>query len=127
MSAPATRGQELSVLALISGGLIVILLVIVLGLYIDNNGLPNWAENVLVSIATASALKLGDCVAALVALATGRQVENLGHSLAQSGPAVEPPPQSAAAAAKQTAEAAADKAEQIEAATAPDAPEGERP
>lgn len=80
--------DELIVLSLISGGLIVILLAIVAGLFMaKNTELPNWAENVLVSIATASALKLGDALAALVTLASGRQVEKLGDKLALSTPA----------------------------------------
>lgn len=87
-----TRSQsrdELIVLSLIGGGLIVILLSIVAGLFLatQNTALPNWAENVLVSIATACALKLGDALAALVTLATGRQVEKLGDKLASSSPA----------------------------------------
>jgi hypothetical protein len=65
----------------------IIALGILLGLFLTPRALPNWAENVLVSIATASALKLGDCLATLVALASGRQVERLGNQLAGSSPA----------------------------------------
>jgi hypothetical protein len=89
---PGHRRDELIVLGVIAFGLIVICLAIVLGLFFDNNGLPNWAENVLVSIATAAALKLGDCISALVALSTGRQIENFGNSLANSPPAEPPAP-----------------------------------
>jgi hypothetical protein len=75
MSDDAKRPQEaLSdriVLLVISTGLIVILLTIIVGLFVTPRALPNWAENVLVSVATASALKLGDCLATLVALAGG--------------------------------------------------------
>jgi hypothetical protein len=77
------------VLLVISGGLIIILLTIIVGLFITPRALPNWAENVLVSVATASALKLGDCLATLVALAGGRQVERLGTQLAGSTPSVD--------------------------------------
>jgi dolichol kinase len=80
------RNADRWVLGLISGGLILILLGILLGLFLTPRALPNWAENVLVSIATASALKLGDCLATLVALASGRQVERLGNQLAGSSP-----------------------------------------
>jgi hypothetical protein len=44
------------VLLIISAGLIVILLTIIIGLFVTPRALPNWAENVLVSVATASAL-----------------------------------------------------------------------
>jgi hypothetical protein len=77
------------VLLVISGGLIVILLAIIVGLFLTsrpNFTLPNWAENVLVSIATAAALKLGDCLATLVALSSGRQVERMGTQLASASP-----------------------------------------
>jgi hypothetical protein len=74
------------VLLIISGGLITILLTIIVGIYLTTRALPNWAENVLVSIGTAAALKLGDCLATLVALAGGRQVERLGTQLAGSQP-----------------------------------------
>lgn len=76
------------VLLVISGGLITVLLSIILGLFLTPRALPNWAENVLVSIATASALKLGDCLSTLVALASGRQVGELGTQLAQTAPMV---------------------------------------
>lgn len=84
------RNNDRHVLALISMGLIVILLSIVLGLFLTPRALPNWAENVLVSIATASALKLGDCLSTLVALASGRSVERMGAQLGQSTPAADP-------------------------------------
>lgn len=82
----AERNADRWVLGLISGGLILILLGILLGLFLTPRALPNWAENVLVSIATASALKLGDCLATLVALANGRQVERMGNQLAAAPP-----------------------------------------
>jgi hypothetical protein len=95
MSDDAKRPQEaLSdriVLLVISTGLIVILLTIIVGLFVTPRALPNWAENVLVSVATASALKLGDCLATLVALAGGRQVERLGTQLAGSVPSSDTP------------------------------------
>ena len=80
------------VLIVISGGLISILLCIIAGLFgwfkaRANVPLPNWAENVLVSIATACALKLGDCLSTLVALASGRQVGDISTKLANSAPA----------------------------------------
>jgi hypothetical protein len=72
------------VLLIIAGGLIAILLSIVWGLFLNTRSLPNWAENVLVSIATATALKLGDSLSTLVALASGKQ-------LAASRPLATPP------------------------------------
>lgn len=77
------------VLIIISGGLIGILLAIIIGIFLTPRSLPNWAENVFVSIATASALKLGDCLSTLVALAGGRQLGAISDKLAASAP-VEP-------------------------------------
>lgn len=84
---------NLLVLSLVGGGLIAILLSIIGGLFFakSSTALPNWAENVLVSIATASALKLGDVIAALVSLATGRQVEALGKQLGNAAAPSAPP------------------------------------
>jgi hypothetical protein len=117
MTAPrGAHRDELFVLSLIGGGLIIILLSIIAGLFLAKGatGLPNWAENVLVSIATASALKLGDALAALVTLATGRQVENLGQQLATSTPMkLLPAPAEATDAAEQVADAAQERADQI--------------
>lgn len=75
-----------AVLLVIAGGLIAILMAIIVGLFLTPRALPNWAENVFVSIATASALKLGDALSTLVALSTGRQVAQLGTQLAQTAP-----------------------------------------
>lgn len=86
MTAQADRDSDRMVLLVVSGGLIVILLSIIIGLFVTPRALPNWAENVLVSIATASALKLGDCLSTLVALSTGRQTERLSTQLASSAP-----------------------------------------
>lgn len=80
------RITDRMVLLVISAGLISILLAILLGLFTTPRALPNWAENVLVSIATATALKLGDALSTLVALSTGKQVERLGNHLANSPP-----------------------------------------
>ena len=87
--------RQMTVLLVIASGLIGILLAIIAGLFWPRAtaaALPNWAENVLVAIATAASLKLGDCIAALIALATGRQVERLGNQLANSPPADPPAP-----------------------------------
>lgn len=81
-----------AVLLAIVLGLIAILLAVVIGIFnvpTDPRGvaaIPNWAENVLVAIATGALLKLGDAIAALVTLASGKQVERLGSQLAQSAP-----------------------------------------
>lgn len=80
------RITDRAVLLAISGGLILILVIIVVGIYLTPRALPNWAENVLVSIGTAGALKLGDCLSTLVALSSGRSVEKLGTQLASSAP-----------------------------------------
>jgi hypothetical protein len=80
---PRERITDRIVLLVISGGLIVILLSIIIGLFLTSRpgfALPNWAENVLVAIATAAALKLGDCLATLIALSSGRQVERMAQS-----------------------------------------------
>ncbi len=78
MAAPAERISDGALLLVISGGLIVIILAIIIGIFTSLRAPPNWAENVLVSIGTAAALKLGDCLATLIALSTGRSVERLG-------------------------------------------------
>ena len=80
------RITDRAVLLAISTGLIAILLTIVIGIYLTPRALPNWAENVLVGIGTAAALKLGDCLSTLVALSSGRSVEKLGTQLASSAP-----------------------------------------
>lgn len=85
-----------AVLLVISIGLILIIGGIILGIFMAPRGvkvaeLPNWAENVLVSIGTAAILKLGDCLAALVQLSTGKSVERLGNQLGQSQPISDTP------------------------------------
>lgn len=79
------------VLLVISGGLIAIILAIVVGIFLTTRALPNWAENVLVSIGTAAALKLGDCLATLIALSSGKSVERLGTQLGQTQPLTDGP------------------------------------
>lgn len=74
------------VLMCISTGLILIIGGIILGIFTSPRSLPNWAENVLVSIGTAAILKLGDCLSALVQLSSGRSVERLGNQLAATAP-----------------------------------------
>jgi branched-subunit amino acid transport protein len=80
----ADRTADRWVLAIISAGLITIIMSIVWGLFLNPRTLPNWAENVLVSIASVTALKLGDCLATLVTLASGRQNERLVNHLASA-------------------------------------------
>ena len=90
MSRPASPWiTDRLVLVVIAGGLIGIILSIVWGLFLNSRTLPNWAENVLVAVATACALKLGDCLSTLVALAGGRQINAISDKLAASAP-VEP-------------------------------------
>jgi hypothetical protein len=84
------RRNEFIVLLVISLGLIVIILAIVGGLFLTPRALPNWAENVLVGIASVCGLRLGDCLNALIQLASGRQVARLGEHLASVAPAAEP-------------------------------------
>jgi hypothetical protein len=80
------------VLLAISAGLIVIIGGIILGIFTTPRALPNWAENVLVSIGTAGILKLGDCLNALVQLSTGKSVERLGNQLAATPATGSPQP-----------------------------------
>jgi hypothetical protein len=114
-SQPSNRTMELGVLALIACGLILIILSVVWGLFLNKAAiLPNWAENVLVAISTACALKLGDTLSALVALANGRSVENFGNKLAESQPlAQQVVPADAQAAADQVADAAVEAADKL--------------
>lgn len=86
LSPPIERITDRAVLLMISSGLIVIILAIIIGIFITPRALPNWAENVLVSIGTAAALKLGDCLATLVALSSGKSVERLGTQLGNALP-----------------------------------------
>lgn len=80
------RRHEFIVLLVIALGLIAIILAIVAGLFLTTRALPNWAENVLIGIASVCGLRLGDCLSALVQLASGRQVARLGEQLAAAGP-----------------------------------------
>lgn len=82
-----------AVLLTVGVGLIAILLAATLGVVVPREGepIPNWAENVLVALVTGALLKLGDLIAAVVALATNRQVERLGNQLGQSTPLTERP------------------------------------
>lgn len=101
-------------------GLMAVLLAVVIGIFnVDpvpagQQGIPNWAENVLVAMVTGALLKVGDVISAIVALSSNRQVERLGNQLGSSVPS-EKAPQTAVEAAQQTAGAATDKADQIEA------------
>ncbi len=112
-----TRAREFNVLLTVVVGLIAILMTIILGLFLTPRALPNWAENVLVSIASVAGLKLGDCLSALVQLASGRQVAQLGEKLANSAPAELPAPETAQQAAAQVAGAAEDEAARIKGAS----------
>lgn len=85
-AAPSDRLSDRVVLLVISTGLILIILAIVAGIFLSNRALPRWAENVLVSIGTAAALKLGDCLATLIALSTGKSVERLSTQLGNAAP-----------------------------------------
>ena len=120
MTRAVSHRDELIVLALIGTGLITMIILIIIGLFgwfesKVNAPLPNWAENVLVAIATAAILKLGDVLAALVTLATGRQVETMGARLADSTPMKKQPPvpENAAEAADLVADAAVEQADEI--------------
>jgi hypothetical protein len=89
---PRERVTNRVVLLVISCGLIIILIGIIAGLFgwfesKSTAPLPGWAENVLVAIATATVLKLGDCLSTLVALESGKQVGEMGRELAGSVPA----------------------------------------
>jgi hypothetical protein len=91
MSPAPEKLTDKMVLLGISGGLIVIIGGIILGIFTTPRALPNWAENVLVSIGTAGILKLGDCLNALVQLSTGKSVERLGNQLAATAPVTDAP------------------------------------
>ena len=113
-----SRRREFVVLLTISTGLILIIVLIVAGIFgwfKRTAPIPDWAENVLVAIATAAILKLGDCLNALVQLATGRQVSQLGEKLAASAPA-DPPtpvPQEAVEGAQSAADAAQERVDDL--------------
>jgi hypothetical protein len=111
--------SDRTVLLVIAGGMIAILLAIIIGIFLCSRPgftLPNWAENVFVSIATAAVLKLGDCLSTLVALSQGKHISQMGTQLAETAPSAPkpPPPADAGEAARQTADAADDRASEIE-------------
>jgi len=87
------RVTDRGVLTVIAVGLIVIIAGIVAVIYGATRpgaaSLPNWAENVLVSIATAALLTLKECLSTLVALSAGKQLTSLGTQLGATAP---PPP-----------------------------------
>jgi hypothetical protein len=117
MSPPSHR-DELVVLSLIGGGMILTVILVVGGIFGWFSGniekLPNWAENVLISVISIFAVKIGDVLAALVTLATGRQVEKMGERLADSAPQERKPvPKDAKDAADQVLEGAEEAHDQI--------------
>ena len=124
--------DELVVLTMIGGGMILTVILVIIGIFgwLDTKAsapLPNWAENVLVSIISIFAVKIGDVLAALVTLATGRQTEKMTDQLANAGPPIAPLPQApanAVEAAQDTADAAQAKADKIAQAEGPK-PEGD--
>lgn len=107
-----------AVLFLVAFGLLAVLFAIVVGIFNvqpvadGTQAIPNWAENVLVAVATGALLKVGDVIAAIVALASNRQVERLGNKLGDSSPNA-PAPQDAKHAATAVADAAQDTADAI--------------
>lgn len=108
------RRREFVVLLVIAGGLIAILLTIIVGLFLTPRALPNWAENVMVGIASVTGLRLGDCLSALVQLASGRQVMQLGEKLGNSTPVdTAPPPKDVLDATDQMLGASEKKADEI--------------
>jgi ABC-type uncharacterized transport system permease subunit len=86
-----------AVLFTVGAGLIAVLLALVIGIFnvkpvgAGQAGIPNWAENVLVAVATGALLKIGDVISAVVTLSSNRQVERLGNQLGQSAPASDSP------------------------------------
>lgn len=86
-----------AVLFTVAFGLIAVLLALVIGIFnVDpvadgQQGIPNWAENVLVATATGALLKIGDVISAVVTLSSNRQVERLGNQLGQSTPLADGP------------------------------------
>ncbi len=114
----AAHRDELIVLSLIGGGMILTVILVIIGIFgwfeSKATTIPNWAENVLVSIISIFAVKIGDVLAALVTLAMGRQTEKITDKLADSQPANRKPvPDSIGEAAEQVADAAASEAEEI--------------
>ena len=86
-----------AVLFTVAFGLIAVLLALVIGIFnvepvgAGQEGIPNWAENVLVAVATGALLKIGDVISAVVTLSSNRQVERLGNQLGQSTPLADAP------------------------------------
>lgn len=70
---PVEKIADRVILLAISIGLLAIILTILVGIFMAPRAMPNWAENVMVSIGTAAGMKLGDCLTTLIALAAGKQ------------------------------------------------------
>ena len=70
---PIAKIADRAILLAISVGLLAVLLTIIIGIFLSPRDLPNWAENVMVSIGTAAGMKLGDCLATLLAMSAGRK------------------------------------------------------
>lgn len=118
MPRPGHR-DELVVLSLIGGGMILTVILVIIGIFgwfesKATTPLPNWAENVLVSIISIFAVKIGDVLAALVTLAMGRQTEKITDKLADSQPVDrKPPPKDAKEAADQMLDGAEETHDEI--------------
>lgn len=119
--------DELVVLSMIGAGMIVTVILVIIGIFgwfqtKATAPLPNWAENVLVSIISIFAVKIGDVLAALVTLATGRQTEKIADKLGESQPVTVlagPAPADVVEAAQDTADAAQARADKIAQAEGP--------
>ncbi len=130
MTAPRpSHRDELVVLSMIGAGMILTVILVIIGIFgwfqtKATAPLPNWAENVLVSIISIFAVKIGDVLAALVTLATGRQTEKIADKLGDSQPApYKPAPADVVQAAEQVADAAQTEAEQIKGTPTPEIPD----
>lgn len=69
---PVEKIADRAILLAISVGLLAVILTILIGIFTAPRALPNWAENVLVSIGTAAGMKLGDCLTTLMTLSAGK-------------------------------------------------------
>jgi F0F1-type ATP synthase assembly protein I len=84
MSSVIDRQGDRSVVKFIAAGCFIVLLAIIAAMTWGK--LPDWAESIFSAIAGGLVVKIADCLSALVALSSGRQVERMGDQLTSSIP-----------------------------------------
>lgn len=84
MSKQCDREGDRRVVTFIAAGCFAVLLAIIAAMSWAD--LPDWAESIFSAIAGGLVVKIADCLSALIALSSGRQVERMGDQLTSSIP-----------------------------------------